>query len=79
MAPIFQFSFFTDGCAAREGNMVWWHGAPWWARHMIVGLVSWVLFVMLAVIAARRFGGPRRSEKEYFSRDRGILSAVTIL
>ena len=59
--------------------MMWWYGTPWWAWHMIVGLLSWVLFVTLAVIATRRFSGSRRSEREYFSRDGGILSAVTIL
>jgi putative membrane protein len=65
--------------AARQGNMMWWYGAPWWVWHMILGSLSWVAFVILAVIATRRFGGQGRGEKEYHSRDGGILSAMTIL
>ena len=58
--------------------MIWWYGVPWWAWHMILGSLSWVVLVALAVIATRRFGGQGRGEKEYFSRDGGILSAMTI-
>ena len=59
--------------------MMWWYGTPWWAWHLILGSLSWVLFVTFAVIAMRRFSSPRGIEKEYFSRDGGILSAMTIL
>lgn len=59
--------------------MMWSYGGPWWVWHIILGCLSWLLFVILAVIATRRFGGPRRSGKDYLSQDGGILAAMTIL
>jgi uncharacterized membrane protein len=59
--------------------MMLWHGVPWWAWHIILGGLSWVVFVASAVIAIARFSGPRGNQRDYFSRDGGILGATTIL
>ena len=59
--------------------MMWLYGTPWWAWHMVVGISFWLLCVVLALLVARRLGSPPRKEREYSSRDGGILSALTIL
>jgi putative membrane protein len=62
--------------------MMWWHYGgpywgmmgygPWWAGHMLAGMLMWLLFLVLAVMVMRRlFRAPRRGD------DRN--SALTIL
>jgi putative membrane protein len=68
--------------------MMWWYGAPgsgmfayggWWAGHMIVMALFWLVFVALAVMAVQRFGSSRGQASDAKPQDAGILSAVTIL